>query len=211
MPIGVACVCGWSAGVHETYAGKRVRCPKCGAVVAVPPWVSAPAPPPRGPGILHARIPGCLGCLGLCVVGLVVMMVAFGGGGGGANRGGAGRAVSEPRLGLGDVGRLGYQDGSPGVIWVASADEDWDAMIDAQVDAARGGPGAGVRLSRLVASGRVLALPTGTAVRIVGSGMFSRQVLLLDGEYSGREGWVQVELVRPGPLTGPAGAAGSGP
>jgi hypothetical protein len=36
MPIDIACECGWTTAVKDEYAGKRVKCPKCNTVVAVP-------------------------------------------------------------------------------------------------------------------------------------------------------------------------------
>jgi hypothetical protein len=45
MPITLPCPCGKTLRVKENLVGKRVKCPGCGAVVAVPAAAAAPAPP----------------------------------------------------------------------------------------------------------------------------------------------------------------------
>src|SRR4051794_29393003 len=42
MPIDVACSCGKKLSAPEKYAGKRVRCPGCQAVVVIPEPVVEP-------------------------------------------------------------------------------------------------------------------------------------------------------------------------
>jgi hypothetical protein len=43
MPIAVTCTCGKSMRAKDELAGKRVRCPGCGAAVTIPAVASAPA------------------------------------------------------------------------------------------------------------------------------------------------------------------------
>jgi hypothetical protein len=43
MPITLNCACGKTLRVPDTSAGKRAKCPACGALVAIP----VPAPPPE--------------------------------------------------------------------------------------------------------------------------------------------------------------------
>ena len=44
MPVKTRCDCGWSASVPDKYAGKRGKCPKCGAAVAIPALLADPGP-----------------------------------------------------------------------------------------------------------------------------------------------------------------------
>ena len=79
-------------------------------------------------------------------------------------------------------------------------------MIEAENTAAQGGEGSGAALYRLIEAGKVKVLPVGTRVRVVKGSMFSRKVLVLDGEEQGTEGWIQVEEVLP-PASSPPKAA----
>ena len=64
MPIPISCSCGARMSAPDTAAGKRVKCPKCGAALAVPaPAASfevvdedeATPPPPKRPPVKVAR------------------------------------------------------------------------------------------------------------------------------------------------------------
>ncbi|MBN9121905.1 MAG: hypothetical protein J0I06_22650 [Planctomycetes bacterium] len=46
MPITFACACGKTLRVPDTSAGKRAKCPACGAVVAIPTPQPEPDPEP---------------------------------------------------------------------------------------------------------------------------------------------------------------------
>jgi hypothetical protein len=45
MPISFACACGREFAVGVEYAGKRTKCPACGAGMTVPAPAAAPVPP----------------------------------------------------------------------------------------------------------------------------------------------------------------------
>jgi hypothetical protein len=100
-------------------------------------------------------------------------------------------------LRLGDVGELRL-DGASGV-WIALDEASWDAMIGAEVEGARGGPGAGAAIYRLARDGKARKFPVGTRVRVVHLGFASAQVEVLGGEEAGARGWVQSEFVRVPP------------
>jgi hypothetical protein len=95
---------------------------------------------------------------------------------------------------VGDLGTL-HLPGGGGEVWLATSEEDWDPMLEAQDAAARGGPGSGEALSRLAAAGRVRAYASGTRVRVTKTSSSSRFVEVLDGADEGRSGWVQREFV----------------
>jgi len=46
MPIQIKCECGKLLSVKEEFAGKKVRCPGCGAILAAPPTEGAIMPAP---------------------------------------------------------------------------------------------------------------------------------------------------------------------
>jgi hypothetical protein len=52
-------------------------------------------------------------------------------------------------------------------------------------------------MARLAEAGKVRAYPVGTRVKVVGSSIFSRKVIVTDGEDAGDMGWVQNEQVLP--------------
>ncbi len=81
MPIKVACQCGQQFAAKDELAGKRVKCPKCAAVLTIPPSGSKPAGVGKGVSELLddagmrsgiERRPGCGAELGksavLCVM-----------------------------------------------------------------------------------------------------------------------------------------------
>jgi hypothetical protein len=137
---------------------------------------------------------GCLGGLGyaaIAVVALIVVLVLAGRDG----------EPDRPRVAVpsavtfaGDLGTLQLPGGG-GEVWLATSDEDWAPMLEAQDAAARGGPGSGEALSRLAAAGRVRAYASGTRVRVTKISSSSRFVEVLDGEAKGRSGWVQREFI----------------
>jgi hypothetical protein len=137
---------------------------------------------------------GCLGGLGyaaIAAVGLIVVLVMAG-----RDRepDRPGVAVPSTATRVGDLGTL-HLPGGGGEVWLATSEEDWDAMLEAQDAAARGGPGSGEALSRLAAAGRVRAYASGTRVRVTKISSSSRFVEVLDGEDKGRSGWVQREFI----------------
>jgi hypothetical protein len=134
---------------------------------------------------------GWLGYAALAVVGLIVVLV-LAGRDGGPDRPGV--AVPSTATRFGGLGTLQLPGGGGGV-WLASSDEDWAPMLEAQAAAAKGGPGSGEALSRLAAAGRVRAYASGTRVRVTKISSSSRFVEVLDGADKGRSGWVQREFV----------------
>jgi hypothetical protein len=137
---------------------------------------------------------GCLGYLGyaaLAVVGLVAVLV-MAGRDGGPDRPGV--AVPSTATRIDDLGTL-HLPGGGGEVWLATSEEDWGPMLEAQAAAERGGPGSGAALSRLAAAGRVRAYASGTRVRVTRISSSSRFVEVLDGADKGRSGWVQREFV----------------
>lgn len=137
---------------------------------------------------------GCLGRLGyaaLAVVGLIVVLMMTRRDGG-PDRPGV--AVPSTATRVGDLGTL-HLPGGGGEVWLATSEEDWGPMLEAQDAAARGGPGSGAAMSRLAAAGRVRAYASGTRVRVTKVSSSSRFVEVLDGEAKGQSGWVQREFV----------------
>jgi hypothetical protein len=100
-------------------------------------------------------------------------------------------APRPPIFTVGDVGRLISPDGKR--IPVARAEDDgaWDAMNEALLAQDEEG------FVRLVASGRVLVVPSGTGARVLDVGFVSRKVRLLDGPQHGKAGWVAAEYLAP--------------
>jgi hypothetical protein len=137
---------------------------------------------------------GCLGGLGyaaLAAVGLIVVLVMVG------RDGGPDRprvVVPSTVTFVGDLGTLRLPGGG-GDVWLATSDEDRDAMLEAQAAAAQGGPGSGEAMRRLAEAGRVRAYASGTRVRVTKVTSFTRFVEVLDGEDKGRSGWVQREFI----------------
>lgn len=79
--------------------------------------------------------------------------------------------------------------------WVATTGDDFDAMLDAQNAADRGGPGSRAMLFRLAESGRIQLCPAGAEVVVMETGFASARIEVTKGEYKGRGGWVQKELI----------------
>ena len=129
---------------------------------------------------------GCIGIIGgLLVVGIVLaaLIVAFGT---------STRATPESgphtyHPGLGEDGFLRSTDG--GALPVALDEEAWQAMWDAVV------AGDDYGMAELVATGRVLAVESGTRVRVIDTGLFRNKIRVLEGEHTGRGGWVAYEFV----------------
>ena len=44
MPISFSCDCGKTLLAHEKYAGKRTKCPECGAILRIPDPAAPPEP-----------------------------------------------------------------------------------------------------------------------------------------------------------------------
>ena len=59
MPIAVTCTCGKQLRVKDEHAGKKVKCPDCAAVVAIP---AAPAEAPPAPAPPPATVPVVCDC-----------------------------------------------------------------------------------------------------------------------------------------------------
>jgi hypothetical protein len=180
-------------------AGKLVRCPDCGREISR----LAPCCPQCGRPFRRAKVSkranallsGCVlisVTLLLCVVAFVLVF-------GGAlltnqasrDRGSA-SSSSDPRPGEeAQLKGLGLRNG----VWLALDENSWDAMLDAQNEGAKEGPGAGSALFRLAQAGKVRIYPIGTRVRVLKSGFGSRLVEVLEGPDRGDRGWVQSELV----------------
>jgi hypothetical protein len=98
-------------------------------------------------------------------------------------------------LNVGQVGELGHKDGGMTTVWLCLDETWWDAMLDAQKEAANGGADAGASLYSLANTGKIKVYAAGTKVRLLKSSAFSRQVEVLDGDDKGDVGWVQNENV----------------
>lgn len=98
---------------------------------------------------------------------------------------------SRPTMHIGDLGKLGYVDGKREIVLVAIQDSGWDDMLKAM------NANDFIWLARLVEDGKVKQYPVGTKVRVIGTGMFSRRVIVTDGPDIGDTGWVQYEFVLP--------------
>lgn len=85
--------------------------------------------------------------------------------------------------------------GGSSAVWLATTSDDYDAMLDAQNAAARGGPGAGSLMLRLAESGRARAYPGGSEVQVIETAVGSALVEIASGEDKGRQGWVQKEML----------------
>jgi hypothetical protein len=133
---------------------------------------------------------GCCGLIAFGLLGLFVYALSTA-----TNRNPAPVASTSPRLQVGADAVLDLP-GATGV-WLATNDEDFDAMIDAENAAAKGGPGAGAAIYRLAESGRARKYPVGTRVVVQKLGLFSAFVEVIEGPDRGRSGWVQIEIVRP--------------
>jgi hypothetical protein len=97
----------------------------------------------------------------------------------------------QPRVGVGELGKLGYPGGGGHSVWVALDESAWNDMIDALNAQSLGA------LSRLAEKGKVKAYAVGTNVRVVRSGFASRKIIVTDGDDAGDMGWVQFEFVLP--------------
>ena len=78
-----------------------------------------------------------------------------------------------------------------GITRVLIDDAAWDEYVDAS-DA-----GDSRRLGRMVAAGKLLPVPNGTRARVIEYDDGTYRVLVLEGEYEARSGWVDEETVKP--------------
>jgi hypothetical protein len=110
-----------------------------------------------------------------------------------------GRRIVKPfwRAEDGAIGKLGYPKGDGRSVWICRIEECWNDMIEAENDAALGGPGSTFELARLMAVGVVREYPVGTRIRVVKAGFTSTKVVILDGEDGRDVGWIQSEEVLP--------------
>src|SRR4051812_39377192 len=56
MPVAVACACGAAFNLRDEFAGKRLKCPKCGSTVTAPALAGV-APTLFAPPALAAGVP----------------------------------------------------------------------------------------------------------------------------------------------------------
>ena len=89
-----------------------------------------------------------------------------------------------------DVGRLGYANRRHAAVWIARQGSAWNDMLDAQNARSLD------TLSRLSGEGKVKAYPSGTKVEVIRTMVFSRKVVIAEGEDAGDMGWVQFEFVQ---------------
>jgi hypothetical protein len=97
----------------------------------------------------------------------------------------------------GGIARL--DAGSGHYVWVASTEDDWDAMFDAEDVATRGGEESWEPLRKLLVSDRIFACSSGTRVRVEGISITDRPIRLvriLGGDSKDKTGWVKVESLR---------------
>lgn len=100
-------------------------------------------------------------------------------------------ASAPGRPGIGDTACLGYAGGGGHAVWICLQESAWNDMLDAQNAGSLGA------MARLAQAGKVKAYPVGTRVKVAGSSLFSRKVIVLDGDDAGDMGWVQTEQVLP--------------
>jgi hypothetical protein len=98
-------------------------------------------------------------------------------------------------LHAGDPARLDLPGAN--VVWLATTDDDWDALLDAENIGAKGGPGSLAPISRLAEAGRARCYANGTPVIVRKTAFMSIFVEIAEGEDAGRSGWVQREFVKP--------------
>src|SRR4051812_10855318 len=78
MPIPVHCACGKTLNVPEKHAGKKGKCPACGAVVDIPSLSAAPpARPPAPRGAKRSGRPLVLAATGVVVLGAAAAGIWF--------------------------------------------------------------------------------------------------------------------------------------
>jgi hypothetical protein len=98
-------------------------------------------------------------------------------------------AIWNPQIG--DIGRFGNASDQDGAVWVALDGSAFNEMLAAQDAQSLD------TLARLAQTGKAKAYPTGTKVRIINASVFSRRVVVVDGEDAGKTGWVKAEFVVP--------------
>lgn len=154
---------------------RAMACPSCGRVLRRPP-----------------RRVGC--CGGFLLIALAIgVALALTKGSRGPTPAGSGppAATSPGRPGVGEEATLDLAGASFVYLCATDAQADWDELIDAENRADARWVG------ELMASGKVFRVPVGTRARVTQVAATSRKVRVLDGAESGREGWIQVEEVRP--------------
>lgn len=75
--------------------------------------------------------------------------------------------------------------------WLATSEDAWNEMIDAQNSK------SGELMGRLMEQGRVIRVPNGTPGVVVKTSFLSLLVRLTEGDARGQEGWIQREFVKP--------------
>lgn len=200
MPIQFDCAsCGKPFTVEDEKAGRWGKCSACGAVMRIPRHSGRPAP------MSALRLLTIIfGSFGLCLALLITWAFVL-----------ALRPPGRPTINsamipapvtvdrgldapsIGQDGFLGLPGGK-GVL-MATSDADWDDFIEARTFASAGGDGALGPLQRMLLAGRVRMYPNGTRIRVRKSGFVSRFVEVVEGEYQGHSGWIEIEYVRRTP------------
>jgi hypothetical protein len=134
----------------------------------------------------YANAIGCIGTVGaLVLVGIVLAALI-----GALDTSTRATPESGPHTyhpGLGEDGFLRSRGGGP--LPVAVDEEAWQAMSDAVV------AGDDYGMAELVATGRVLAVDSGTRVRVIDRALYRTKIRVLEGKHTGRGGWVAYEFV----------------
>jgi hypothetical protein len=94
----------------------------------------------------------------------------------------------------GETGTLDYR--GVATFWLAGVEMDFDALVDAENQAATGKPGAGSAISKLASSGRATRYRAGAHVRVLEVRGLRCHVEMLDEPDRGRRGWVQLRFVK---------------
>lgn len=98
-------------------------------------------------------------------------------------------APQQQSVGISEIGLLSKGDGEIVPLGVTKADFDqMTKTLLAKDD---------VGWKELVTSGRVIGAEDGTKVRVIDTGVFWRQVRILEGPYQERSGYVPTEWVKP--------------
>jgi hypothetical protein len=99
------------------------------------------------------------------------------------------RRPSEPIVAIGD--QIVVQAAGDVPVFLATSDAAWYEMLDAT------SAKSAELVARLILQGKVIAPKGGTAGVVVKTGVLSTFVLIKEGPYAGREGWIPSEFVKP--------------
>lgn len=102
---------------------------------------------------------------------------------------GGGRAPEQVANSSVEVGQTGYLDSGGDNVVLGTTKESYDRMISLSVAHDTLG------IAQMVLTGQAIMVNKGTSVKVISSGVSSREVRILDGKYYGSSGWVPYEFV----------------